>query len=473
MKKRTIKDIKISRISPQDNIINDNKIKRIESNLENKKNSKRKVVVKKANMTNTVNTMTKKNINSKNIDLENNNIPKDINQLNINKKMETFSKTKKNKKGKSNILFIIFGLIATFFLFNNFLNSAKIEIEPKKEAINLEKVIFNVNKASESDKKDSEKVVGELYYNTIQKNFESEKVELKVDAVKEVEEFATGKIKITNNLAKTMQLIKRTRFELNGKEYRIKNTISIPKKSSKTVIVVADKPGDTYNNDKTGEKYNIPGLKNAKESYENIFGTSVTEMNGGFSGTKAVPNKEDLAKKKEELIKKMSAKLRAEIRATAKTSKDIFFKSISQEKHDFEYVTEGEKTFLVLKSYFVTPFIKKENFDEVIINKAIKGNLVEGVIDDRSDLEYSFLDTDGLDYNSGDKFKVKISGKAQVIWKIDKERILKRAKGSKTSVLKKEVKENFPVEDIEISISPFWKKTLPSNMDKIDIKISK
>jgi hypothetical protein len=420
MKKRTIKDIKISRMAPQNNII------RSEEEIKQQQDSVKRVVKKRVAVKKMVNTRKIENID---IDMDNNinNIDADrkvkiervvVENKNLNnidessKNIEKISKLKKKKGAGSKILIFILGLLGIFFLFNNFLNSADIDIEPKKEEVSLKNVAFNVNKITS----DGKKTVGEFYYDIVEKKFESDKVELKIEAVKKVEEFASGKMKITNNTAKTMQLIKRTRFELDGKEYRIKNTISIPKKSSKTVLVVADKAGDDYNNLDKDQKYNIPGLKNNKEMYENIFGTSVTEMKGGFSGTKPVPNKDDLAAKKSKLVKEMDVKMRKEIVDISRSTKDIYFKSISQKKHDFEFINEDEKMYLVVKSLLVVPFVKKENFDEVIINKAIDGDYVEGILEDSKDFEYGFLDNSGdFDYISGDKFKVKINGNGNAV----------------------------------------------------------
>lgn len=381
---------------------------------------------------------------------------------------DNFSNIKKRRGGKSKILYIFSFVVMLLFVLNYFFASAKIEINPKKEIIELENEIFTVSKVIDEGKESP----GEFYYNIEEGEKVEKKVELKIAADKEIEEYASGKIEIKNDLDKKMQLIKTTRFEFNGKIYRIQNTVNIPKKSSKVVVVVADKAGEDYNNNKVGEKYSIPGLKEGSKEYKLVYGISKTKITGGFKGVKPVAEKKDLVEKKAKLTKEIKEEFRKGIREKSSKSEEIYFKSIARESIDFETVLEGDKLYLIANGVYVIPYIKRDNFDNVIINKVIKGNLVDGYLENRRKFEYGFIDASSADYKSGDSFKIRMSGKGVAIWNIDEDQMLRKLKGKSKDNLEKDIKKEFKVEDVNISVFPFWKNSLPDNIKKIDIKIT-
>lgn len=115
---------------------------------------------------------------------------------------------------------------------------------------------------------------------------------------RQVDGFATGKIKVTNTTGETMSLIPRTRFEsIDGIIFRIAKRIDVPAKGSVTVDVTSDVKG------KSGEiapgKFTLPGLPDALRSV--IYGESATAMTGGIR-TAGILTDTDVATAETELL---------------------------------------------------------------------------------------------------------------------------------------------------------------------------
>ncbi len=300
--------------------------------------------------------------------------------------------------------------------------------------------------------------------------------EIESVGVENVSTKATGKIRIYNKTGKTQRLRKTTRFSNNNLVFRTTKSITIPAKGSAVVEVVATEAGEKFNLAK-GLKFDIPGFKEAKmtNEYKNIYGMSETDFSGGKVGKILVPNKKDLAEKEKILMEKIKENLKIKLVKNEKRKNYIFLEDVQ----DFNFIKKTEnkdgKIFLNISGFAKVPILEKEKFINLILqNEGVEQKNIDLLkTSDISKLKYQVLNKDNFSVDSGDTILFAISGEIKIYWKLDKDLLLKSIRGNTLSEVNKKLQNSFKQFEFKITTSPFWRKSIPYDLENIEIILKK
>ena len=295
-----------------------------------------------------------------------------------------------------------------------------------------------------------------------------------------VERKATGEVTIYNEYSsKSQELVVNTRFMTpSGKIYKITKAVTIPGatlkdgkiiRSSITVPVAADQPGPEYNTDPV-TKLTIPGFANTAQA-EGFYGEFKQSVDGGFIGTTKVPNEADIEKGKQESLVAIRELLETEL---AQQVPEGFIQLPSAKKFtllkqsvDTSTNQEGKFTILVEAEINLLGF-KHESIEDLVTKtyelenedsnlKVISGEPVykeEGAINPKSGAMSILVKLDSVLAKNiiVDTVKAQMAGQSEA--------------GLKNIIF------SMPgIENANISLWPFWVRTVPNKLNKITINI--
>lgn len=366
----------------------------------------------------------------------------------------------------------ILSIIVLIFLVSSIFSTASLKITPRNEDISLDDTYTMVKSSGEDDSSLNYDVM------TIKKSLTKE---LKTDGEEYVEKKAVGKAVIYNNDSTSKQrLINNTRLETaDGLIYRIRQSVDVPgykvvggvrTPGSVEVEIIADMPGDKYNmklEDFKGD-FTIPGFKGTTK-YTTFYARLSSNTVGGFIGNVRKVSEENLKNGREELRNQL---------------KDILMKEIYTQKPDqFTFFDGG---------YYIEYYSLEDstNNDKYIISEEAMANVVifkeselfkfiakEKIVDfDDSPVSIIWSDTKtkitGITEKpwNEDKLKINFSGESKIVWLYDEDKITNTIKGQNKNIIQSVLNNNKDsILEIESSIRPQWKRTFPSNINKIKI----
>jgi len=400
------------------------------------------------------------------------------NDLNI--KANDFKKIKKKRKIKLPSLsskffagFIIICLFTVLAILGFVLPKADIAITLKTEALNYEfefvadELIDKVD--SVSDKIPSEKI----------DIISEESGEYPATGKKHITESATGKITIYNECSTGPRLlVVNTRFlSKEGKIFKINKSVSIPgftKPEDKTISgsvvveVVAEKPGEGYNIDKTS--FTIPKLQGTW-LYECLYARSGETMSGGIDKEVLYFSDSDYLTAKEKLTKIVKEKNEQEF-SDKMSDEYVLLEYLEQ---DEEVKTEGDvKVGDVLDNFQMTVSVKtgvllvtKNNLNNLIaekINSELSGEteLVEGSMN---------YEVGEVSKNEKEEILIPVSVSQNSITKIDINKIKSEITGKDEIELRKYFTNLKGIKSTDVGFWPFWVNKIPSSQDKINIAV--
>jgi len=391
-------------------------------------------------------------------------------------RVELVNNFEMEKISKNSQLFLwiisIFSIIILVFLVSSIFSTANLKITPRSEDIMLDDT-FTMIKGYE---KDEDVLNYEIM--TIKKVLTKE---LKTDGEEYVERKSVGKAFIYNNDSTSKQrLINNTRLETSdGLVYRIRQSVDVPgykviggirTPGSVEVEIIADMPGDKYNmklEDFKGD-FTIPGFKGTTK-YTTFYARLSADTTGGLIGNIKKVSEKNLKSSKEELRVELKDSLIKDI-YTQKPDQFVFFdnnyyieyKSLEDSYNDNNCIIseEGIVNVIIFKEEELSNFIavqKIEDFD----------NLPVDII--WSDVKANIVGTTEKPWNE-DKLKIVFDGKAKIVWVYENDSILNIIKGQNKSIINRVLNENKnSIVEIESSIRPQWKRSFPSNVNKIKI----
>lgn len=294
---------------------------------------------------------------------------------------------------------------------------------------------------------------------------------------KQVEEFATGTIKVFNDYSREPQrLSAHTRFEsVSGKVFLIgEEGLLVPGRTSAgpgvvEVAVTAQKPGDAYNIDVTD--FTIPGFKEAglDEKYNGIYGLSVKSFSGGFSGIKKVideKQKEDvLVKIKKDLEKLLIQRINSE-----KTEKGILVQDSIRLDYSEPVVLEKKdgnldlslhaKAFALvvkrdqLQEYFAQLFFDVPETQDIFVKNTTSFRLLKPLLGDADFLKLK-------------QVSLEMNAEFTATSRFDKSALIEKIRGKKKTELLPILKNMTELDYIKVQIEPFWQKYVSKNPQHI------
>lgn len=301
-------------------------------------------------------------------------------------------------------------------------------------------------------------------------------VTVKASGEEKVEKRASGVIVVYNNYSSAPQrLIKNTRFETpEGLIFRIDQSVTVPGKKgtlpgSIEATVYADEAGEKYN---VGLKdFTIPGFKgDPRYAAFSAKSKPSAPLAGGFSGLMKVVSDADRKAAQAQIEKDLKLELMKQAGSDISGDLVLFdgayvmnFVPLSQEAGTNNQVTIREEGTL---SAYV---FNKKSLSAAAAKVVIKDYKNEPILIENIE-DLAFVPKKAIDPASDKEVSFTLSGNAHFAWAYD-EASLKQALLGKSRSEVQAVIAKFPMlERVDISMSPFWRRSFPDDVAKISIK---
>lgn len=375
------------------------------------------------------------------------------------------------KKKKMTFLKIFLPLTALVLLVYFMpVSSANVDIYPATTDISFEEEIVVLTENSQIDF-ENKTVPGIVFEQTndYEENFESTGYTRKTETAK-------GVIRVYNSYSPytPLTLMKGTRFLTeDGLIYRALEAVRIPAAESEDdpgyvdIEVEADEAGSEYNTD--SQTFTIPGLEGS-EYYQSTWAETIEPITGGAEEQVRTVSKEDLEAVEEDFKAQSFEKDLNSLEEDIASNYIYLEETINQELKDISFsVDPGEEaTSFQINGKVSTQLIAFREDDVlslaedfVLKNMATSQNIAE------DSLKVEFIETTS-DFENG-RIDIKISVKAQTFSLPDEQIVEESILGQDVSSALLVLENLDQIEKAEIEISPFWKKTLPKNLEKITI----
>ena len=382
-----------------------------------------------------------------------------------------FAGIKKEKlNNRAGLIFTVSGFVLLTIILYFFLGSAKIVIKPQKE-----KLDFPINVSVSSNylqiNYDSNSIPGQFlsYSAEITKDFTS-------SGQKEVARKARGEITVFNNFNSEPQiLVATTRFQSSaGLIFRTPRAITIPGAKlvsgklvpgSVTLEVLADKPGQEYNIN--ADKFTIPGFKGTPR-FEGFYAESSQLMDGGIVGLSKVVTEKDFNTAKEMVTKDSLEEALAKLKTKTNNLKIIepLDNQITSLKSTAE-VDDAVEGFAIA----TTAEAKTIAFNEGDLLKLVENSLNKKgeltLLKETVNLNYSEVKLD-LEKKVL-SFRLSVQGEAAR--KVDEQKITKSLLGMKQGKIKDYFLGIPEIESARVILTPFWVRSVPKNINDVELKV--
>lgn len=391
------------------------------------------------------------------------------------KKPSDFPIPIESKRGGNNRLklwlIVIAIIVVAYFLFSAIFSGAEVIISPKQEKVN-----FNANlTAVKSDIKSTETGVPFSVLTVEETGFEK----VSEFKEKEVAKKASGKIVIFNEYGSSPQrLVINTRFETkDGKIYRIPKSVIVPgrtvdKKGKITpgsieVTVYADSPGKEYNIGLAD--FTVPGFKGT-DRFSKFYAKSKTKMSGGYSGLMKVVAEDKLDRVRDSIHTNLKKELTNKLYSKIPESSVIYPGGIYVSYDSQENVNLENSVKVIEKGV-----MKAVVFNKLLLSNYVAKNVVSDLGDSKveisniEDLNFKILNKEYTDITNDESFDFNLGGSANFVWVFDKNQIKNDLAGQSKNNVDNILSKYLGIEKTKIIVSPFWKRSLPNNIDKIKI----
>lgn len=282
---------------------------------------------------------------------------------------------------------------------------------------------------------------------------------------------ATGRVRITNGYSRDQPLVKVTRLlASDGALYRIDDTVVVPAGGSVEVGAYADKPGASFELEKAGVRFTIPGLAESLQTH--IYAESVTPFTGG-TRTVSVLTDADVAAATDELQKAIVMTAQKTLRAEAgdaSFSESAYLVKVLETNTNIAVGEETDRFLLSLKLDVTGVFYPKED-----LNALLQDRLSDRVPEGREVVDYAGAETE---FSVGSVDVKSETASVNVAAYVDTKL------GTNSPVIAKEVILGLPIseaearledlegiESVQITVRPSWVRRLPRLKDHITVKV--
>jgi hypothetical protein len=358
------------------------------------------------------------------------------------------------------------------FFLSSYFATASLYVTPKSQSVTLD----DTYTAYSTDKNN-----GSLFFETVTIKKNATKT-VETDGQKDVQLKAIGKATIYNNYsASSQRLVNNTRLETkDGLVYRIRNSVVVPGiktvngekvPGSVEIEIIADVAGEKYNmkvSDLKGD-FTIPGFK-GDPRYNYFYARLSADLTGGFVGEMKTVSEEKLKIEKEALTEVLRTDLIKEIYSKTPEKyilfKDNYYLQCTNLPDDFmtgDYKISKECSLhsILFNRDVLSDFIAKnkiEDFDDSTVD-VIWGEDTGATISGGTEKPWN-----------EESIKIRFTGVADVVWRINTEEILHSVLGQDKSIAALIVEDNKnSIEEITASIRPVWRGTFPEKTNKIKI----
>ena len=346
---------------------------------------------------------------------------------------------------------VILAFILILLMVGNVTHSANLAIETNSYRVNVDEVVLAENDFS---------------YQTI--SVTDEKV-LVAESTESVEVPAEGLITVLNKTNSAQRLVATTRFQTNdGMIYRTPSAITIPAASGgnpgqlTNVRVVADKTGDQGNGYQNA-KLTVPGLAGTELEGE-VYATTVSGFEGGFVGTRAVPNESEANLAVEELTENLSNNFTDLAQLLLGDEKVLL--GVNSEI-SYEDSISGESSDEAIVKVIATAEVAVMN-ETQLVNKL--ASQVPGQVD-TNNLE--LLNRGMINFTLIEEDEIKLSFDANPLlgYELNIEQISEEILGLSADAVDETLSNNNAIDKYELIVSPFWRSSVPDNIDKVKVVV--
>jgi len=377
------------------------------------------------------------------------------------------------------LLFLLLVALPGIFIFSD----TEIEIWPETRTLVLNDTI-SVNLDQEEVDLEIKSIPGELL-----RDQKSASQDFSATGKTTAEQEAKGIIRVYNSYSSDSQpLLINTRFvSADGKLFKsVKREVIaggtyekgklIPGETD--IEVIAAKIGEDYNIEPS--TFSIPGFSGTAK-YTTFYGRSFSPMRGGFEGESFQVTQNNLDDAKNVL----SSSLREESRKFLKKSFPEGFilldEAIFQEIIKEEYSAEAEEilgSFNLNMEVKSVAFIFKNSDIENFVKNLINLNISEGETFQEESLEISYMpkllakEEEGNIDVEGGKMILDLEIRVKVYSDINLDELKKAISGRSLQEVEAFLSDQSGLVKKKVKLGPFWRRKLPQELDKIEIKLN-
>ena len=292
---------------------------------------------------------------------------------------------------------------------------------------------------------------------------------------------ATGTITISNKTGVAQPLSASTKFLSSGAQSFLSDkAITVPGAyvdgsghivaGSAQVSVTAAAVGTSYNI--SAGSFTIPALPADKQT--NIYGTSSKAMSGGDERVANVVSQTDYDDLKNAILLELRGNIQDDIKKDLQSGEiikpDIQKEEIIREVSEPALNGEGDSFKLTIRLKISAAAFKQNDLEETLSAAFAKNLPVEQEV-----LKSSLTDDNikylvkSFDAVSGEA-TVTASGSPKQVAKIDDNKIKETAAGKREKDAKKALIETAGIQEVEVSLSPFFAYKVPKNTAKITVE---
>ncbi len=364
-------------------------------------------------------------------------------------------------------------VLALVFLLNT-TSKTRIMIHPKEEVLSIH-TSLTVKRDSRAEK---------IHTGLIHVE-ESESLSFKADSFRVVNGKASGLVTVYNDYSTEAQrLLPHTRFlSASGKLFRSGDKeIVIPgKKQGKPgqvdVRVYADEEGEEYNIDLTD--FTLPGFKEQglTDKYNGIYAVSKEKFTGGGQRKEALLS-EKAKREAERLIEeKLKEKLMNKLFSQKTDTLEVVEKGVQLTLAPKDWRKAGENQFVLIQRGHVDALVyRKESllaFLRDITEEKVKSKAFTILPPQKHDLIVSYEGGQGRDFSKLTRIPLLVEGKYHIVWNVNPDEIISELAGKRIDILPQFIENHPHIASFDLTISPFWKRTIHTENEKIKVVLEK
>lgn len=371
-------------------------------------------------------------------------------------------------------LWFVAGISILFLLFSfSFLFSgATIKVTPRSEELFLNENFSAVKDGTEED----------LPFELVVMSGEEAKNIQGGDEI-DVKDVAEGSVVIYNAFSATTQRLDiDTRLEgSNGKIYKTKKAITVPGMKDKTpgsveVEIYGSESGEEYNS--TPLDFKIFGFKGTQK-YAKFYARSKGEIAGGFVGKKRQIGEADKTKALTELKTSLEAKLLRKATDQIPSGFVLFNNAafLTVDEENFNSSGESNIVPISIKGTLFGVLFNEKALTKKIIERSFPGEEKnEVVIQNIRDLVFSISNQTAAPYQRNileniTTVNFNLSGTSKAVWQVDKEKLIDGVLGKRKSDFNQLMSEFPNILAVNLSLRPFWKRSLPEEREDIKLQV--
>lgn len=259
----------------------------------------------------------------------------------------------------------------------------------------------------------------------------------------------------------------------NGRVFVTKEAVTIPAYSvcfptlcagAVDVSVVADKPGEEYN-----------GISGSASGQNGISGSFQGQTSGGTTKMAKVVTGDDIERAKGKLLGESKDEMKQELSQTFKNGEKVIDssfnakmeKATSKPAAGAEAPDDGKAVLTVPTTYTIYAVAPMD------VEKYLNDGLTALMTDQNSQQIYE-TGAEGVEIDNfktdKDKITATIATTGQIGPKIDAELIKNEAKGKRFGEVQSRLLSINGIDDVEVKFSFFWVRSVPNNLNKIDVE---